>query len=440
MCERHNRALVRLFHYILLSMLLVSCFPQNGKTAEITKVPLLFTVSPFVTKIPTGSHTAESSPTKTLLPTSESISPSNNRKPFDFPTQSPTLSDKLPRSLVTLGKADHYIPSGQPAFSPGNQFIVLARDWVGIWDAVTYDLIFEFDIPYDNYFAADIAFSSEADFIAVSFICWPTYSECSIHHETHLMIWELNSGNLVHDWTLPRAYMTSHNHDYFISVYGLSFKPESNLLAYSNGNTVELKDVTNDNDPVVLDLGEEMYASEISYSDDGRYLIVLMEWDQWIGFPSEWASKFRVQVWDTAFNLLRRDIDYPEAGWFDEDMSLTGSYLAHSDKVSAAFTVTDLITEDTTLFPYRKGLRFVSPDRNLVAFARFGFGYEDGEKGIELWNSDTWREIYHFAPNYVTNAFFRGDISLVIAPDNSLMLIAHNGQLSLWDIRSDVDQ
>lgn len=432
MLGKQNRAFTRILHCTVLIILLVSCTPSYIDSSEGVNFHRTNTNSPTETRSPSGTQVPEASSTITISPISTVTSTLHVSEPANTPT-----SNIRPISLVTLGNYDPYGPSGAPEFSPDYKYIALAYDGISIWDAETYDLIFEDDIPYENYFATSLSISSDADLVAASFICWPTRYDCRDQHVAHLMIWELSSRELIHDWSLSQAIMKDQTYDYFISVYGLSFKPETNLLAFSNGNAIEIREVSNDNEVAKLDLGEDMYGTEISFSEDGKHLIVMMEWIKDRGFASEYAFEYRVQVWDTINYQLLNDIEYPEAGWYEEDMSLIGSYLAHTDKVNAVFTITDLLTEEITLVPYRRGYSFVSPDRSIVAFARYGFGFEYEEKGIELWDSDTWREIYHFKPYYMTNVYSRTDISLDISPDNTKMLIAHEGQISIWDIRSD---
>lgn len=138
--------------------------------------------------------------------------------------------------------------------------------------------------------------------------------------------------------------------------------------------------------------------------------------------------------------LLRRDIDFPKADWFEEDMSLDGSFISHINGITGVFTSSNIVNDESEYFPYRRGESFISPNRNLLVYIRSGFSFDDSEgAGIEIWNTDTWRKIYTLKPDTVISNDFMGNFDVEFNSENSMMAIAFYGQVMIWDIQSIVN-
>lgn len=208
------------------------------------------TKSPRNTFAHTEIDLATEKPTHTTCP---EFSAAPTKNPRDV-TLTPFLTVSQlndPKFFVNLGEDDGHYHSGVLKISQNSKLLALARYGnVKIWDINSYQLISEFTIPHETFYAKDIDISSDASIIAVSFIS-------SSVNVSHLMIWEINNGILIHDWLLSPAKMKGTTEDYVIPVYGLEFFTNSSILAYSNGNSVELKDIYKNDDPITIDLGEK---------------------------------------------------------------------------------------------------------------------------------------------------------------------------------------
>jgi hypothetical protein len=98
----------------------------------------------------------------------------------------------------------------------------------------------------------------------------------------------------------------------------------------------------------------------------------------------------------------------------------------------ATAQITDLTTDATRAFLYRRGTSFYNNDHSLVAVLRYrGIDHED--QGIELWNTDTWRNLYTFRPSFGYELDLV-PVEIAFSPDNSTLAIVHQGRLTLWDI------
>jgi WD40 repeat protein len=204
-------------------------------------------------------------------------------------------------------------------------------------------------------------------------------------------------------------------------------------LVYASGNKIKIQEVLGKGEALEWSLGDKMYASEISIRGDGEFLYMLMKWYKNLTFPALYRWKFKVQIWHPATKSLRREIKFEEVDPLNADMWLVGQYLLHEDTINATLEVLDLSTDERKDFPYRIGWKYFNSDASLMAVVRY-IGADEDDKGIEIWDTDTWRNLYTFKPSFIDNGFFLTDVSF--SPDKSLLAIDYDGQISLWDIRS----
>jgi hypothetical protein len=116
-----------------------------------------------------------------------------------------------------------------------------------------------------------------------------------------------------------------------------------------------------------------------------------------------------------------------------EDVWLVGEYLLHQDTIKPALEVLDLSTDEKRDFPYRIGSKFFNEDASLMLVYR-SIRVDENKEVLELWKTDTWRNLYTFMPAFGDEWYFLSNI--VFSPDNSLLAIEYDGQVALWDIRS----
>ena len=400
-----------------------SPFPVKSSTSTISPVPSK-----------TKSHTKTSTPiptdTNTVVPT-ETLTdiPTFTFTPTNLPKQSPEIG-----LIVTLGekvKSPWY--PGVPVFSPDGKIIALATSRIRFWDIETHELIKEFDNPYPTgCYLSNARFSSDGSLFAVSISgCWIDEID-----QGNLLVWDFLTGNLLQEWNLELAHMEEPHHSpYVLPVDAFTFIPNTTKIAYATGNLIEIRDVLDNNEtPIKLSLGPDMYADNITVRDDGKFLFVLMDWDKLNTFPSLYKTQFKVQIWQLETETISRIIDFPEIDFSSEGMSLHGEYLLHQNFVKGTFDVQNLSTNETNPYPYRVGWKYFNADMSLMICARL-FGFDDDEQIIELWDTDRWRKIYTFLPDFGKD-WDHGMHSIAFSPDNTILAIEHQEQISLWAIRA----
>lgn len=202
------------------------------------------------------------------------------------------------------------------------------------------------------------------------------------------------------------------------------------MCQLANGNDVELRDVLTKNRPQILDLGPDMMATDLSVSADGRWLYVFMHWDKTNDFPANYTTVYRAQTWDLATLTQVRQWDYPVTEPMEKPMALAGKWIVQDDPEAGTTIATDLLTGDAHAWPFRRGWRYLSPDRERAVWFRY-FGFPVAEQGIEIWATDTWLQIDAFRPDLETD-WYLPYRKVAFGPDPTLIAIAYEGHLALW--------
>jgi WD40 repeat protein len=414
-----------------------SCTNTSSATPMVVPSRTLI-ISPSSTVSPQPTLTETS--TKTLIPSTRNATAgtpteTNSANLPITSTPIPTTTLRKPESglIVTLGeKVESPWFPGVPVFSPDGKIIALATAQIRFWDVETHELTQQFNNPYPNdCYLSKAAFSPDGSLFAVSISrCWGQNSG-----QGYLLIWNFETGELLQEWVLELAHMVEpHQTPYQISVDAFTFIPGSSKIAYATGNQVVIRDVLDQSQPPIeLSLGSDMFASELSIRDDGRFLFVLMNWDKTNTWPAAWSEQFKVQIWQLETETISRVIDYPEIGYGDEFMSLHGDVLLHQDWINGTFEVHNLSTDEIDSLPYRRGWKYFNADLSLMISARL-FGYDADEQIIELWDTDRWRNIYSFLPDFGRDWIY-GMHDIAFSPDSTLLAIEHQEQVSLWNIQ-----
>ena len=245
---------------------------------------------------------------------------------------------------------------------------------------------------------------------------------------------KLTTGDLIQEWTQEYAYMpptSTTSWEYHIPVYGMAFLPNSTTLVYSNGHSLEIRDIIHTDQHDVLKLGPKMFASQISISSDGQVANVIMSWQKDLDFPVHWTWQYKFQSWNIYTHTMVREIKYPE-GWVTMSLELLDTALVHINIEEGTSQLLNLETNKSRDLPYRKGWRYYNSDGSLVIYARL-FGFDENDQAIELWNTDNWRNIYTFLPNFGYDWIY-GMHGIVFSPDNTILAIEHQEQVTLWNI------
>ncbi len=396
---------------------------------------LLLSVTACVpgTTIRAASDPTRGVATSTPNPTSTAVSPTascSGTLPADTP-----LPANQPGLIATLGEADTG-NQGVPVFSPDGTVIAYAASKLTFWDVATHQLIREINNPYSQHCAvSQAAFSPDGRLFAVSIpACWSFDPEAREGADGHVLVWDLSSGNLIREWPRQTATMppSSPRSGYYSPLTdGVAFIPNSTRIAFGNRNTIEIRDIFQPGPGDIIDLGRKMFASEISFSPDGRFVYVYMDWSKDRDFPAYWTEQYKVQIWDVNTHLLRREIWYPE-GWASMYLKLKGPLLLQQNYPKGTLQAVNLETGDVRDLPFRDGWRYVNSDMSFIVFARW-LSVEDKDRVFELWNTDNWHEVYSFLPDFGTDWIYSMN-EIVFSPDSRLLAIDHQGQVSLWNI------
>lgn len=366
---------------------------------------------------------------------------------FDPPTPeiTPTLNntpDENGGLIITLGRPSYR--QGYwlaiPAFSPDGKMIALVSGRVGLWDTETHELIYELEKPYSNCYTENVAFSLDGKLLAASIDCYENATG-------YVLIWDTESGVLLHNWEQAFSKDTSEFDELFNSrpATGIAFLSASSVLAFANGNTIEIRDVKEDSEPIVFELGDEMFASDIVISQDGKRLFAFMDFS-YTKTANEVGQKYALQTWDLNSNKIVEQVDFPEPdntgiffGHFDVEMKLTGRNLINIDYINETFTVTDVETGTKTNLDYLGDVEtYLSQDSKYVIYLPKLDGFNCKNQSIELLDTHLNQNLYTFETSnkYFGRQWCYGPHTIIFNPNNTILAITHEERVSLLDISS----
>jgi len=378
-----------------------------------------------VISIATSTLEEAATPTQALDRTTPEIAPTLTNTP-----------DKNGGLIVTFGervnRQGHW--PAIPAFSPDGKMVALISEKVRLWSVETHELIHELPKSYSNCYTENAIFSSNGKLLATSIYCLSDSNATG-----HVLIWDTDSGTLLHDWEQVFSKNTSKLEGILNNrpATGIAFLPESSVLAFANGNTIEIRDVKENSKSLLLELGDEMIATDIAISEDGKQLFAFMDFS-YPNAPNEIGQKYALQTWDLKSKTLVDKIEYTEpenTGYFiehfDYEMQLVGNLLIKVDYINKAFEVTNLETGNTRNLDYLGDVEtFLSQDANYVIYLdRFC-----KNQRVELWDTQFSQSLYTFDA-FGTGGCY-GSHAIVFSPNNRIVAIAHEERVSLWDVSS----
>lgn len=185
------------------------------------------------------------------------------------------------------------------------------------------------------------------------------------------------------------------------------FSPNGKIVVLAGGGVIRLWDA---NSYEILRDMKNPYAGRCfirnaQFSPDGNLFTVIL---QNCDYDFSKDSKGYLLVWDTnTGDLLQDEMQAPA-------------------KISATLETGE--AKNTSL---RLGAReFYNADGNLMACARI----IDNKQAIELWNTQNQKVIYTFIPDFEKDWLY-SLYGIAFSPDNKILAIAHNDQISLWNLR-----
>jgi WD40 repeat protein len=244
--------------------------------------------------------------------------------------------------------------------------------------------------------------------------------------DEHVLVWDIDTGEMI--FSQKSRFLTGASVYYGVgdsewgparsrspvAEQGVAFPPLGNLLAFGNDNVIEIWDVDKIEKVGELINPEGYFATQLSYSTDGKRLYVII-------------NRNRIaQIWDVASAKLIHQVDLPDvdANAYSA-IALHGPLFARNnmdDQGSGRIEVWDLDKgESTTIFTdsaSNEPMTFSSDGNLLATFAN--------DSQIYIWNTSTGGLVYQSKFD-----FYAGGIS--ISPDNKYLAVGHSGKASIFD-------
>jgi hypothetical protein len=404
----------------------------------------------FPTRILTSTLVPEPTSKNTLKPKLTNTSTPSRTPTLKFtPTKTPHSN---PGFIVTFGETGKDNRPAIPVFSPDSRIIALASEDVRLWDVGTQELIYDLvKPPYWPCYTENVSFNADGSLLAVSIYCLSDTNATG-----HLLIWDTQTGDLLHDWEqrFSKDTLVSKDVSNSYPATGFAFFPGNAKIAFANANTIEIRDARQEvDDPVILNLGDDMIASDIYISGDSEQLFAFMDFNysDYDFFPARITQKYTLQIWNLKSRIIQSETEFPKTGntgsffgHFDEVRSLSGKFLTYVNYVKGIFKVTDLENWKMKALPFQGDLEvYPSPDTNYVIFFPSVFetkGTDCYIGDVELWDVNTGQILYTFKipRNDFVSEWCYAPHTFAISPDNNLLAISHNEQVSLWDISNAV--
>lgn len=379
----------------------------------------------------------------TSTPTVESFqTPDITSTPTDEPDLISTLTagqGQVPGLIAIFSEKSEFTGDIEEfTFSPDGSLVARADARVLIWDVNELKLVKELSNPHTESCRNTTAvFSSDGRYFAVSRSACMNPDTKYYNDPGYILVWDMISGVIVREMTHDFATITDpevNSWIYSIPMHAIAFLPDGHRLVYSDGTTLDLTDLDTNKEPIVIDLGPEMFATQIAFPTDGRFIYVLRRWELTEGFENSWTIRSRIHIRSTTTGKLLRVIDYPEDKyWSGTDYELHASSLIMTNYENATIQVIDLVNEQVRDFPFCREDKVFSNDLNLMICVNpfSSAGNQGTSFGMTLWNTDTWREL---GTSTIPTGEDYGTFDLAISPDGSRLIIEENSQISLWDV------
>ncbi len=300
----------------------------------------------------------------------------------------------------------------QVLFSPDGRTMALASQNVLLWDVATQKLLTFLDNSTGSTIRG-ITFNPEGTLLAVT------------TGDDHVLVWDVNTGkqifhqksNFLFGTTViagfgdsePGLARGSNN----VSEQGLAFSPKQDLLAFGNDNAIEVWDVRNSEKVAEFSNPEGSYATQLSFSEDGKRLYVVLDRNR------------RAQIWDTISGRLISQVSLTDV---DPNaytaVALHAPLFARNNSDDQGNNWIELWNLDDE--KYIK-IKVPAAENEPLLFSPDGslFVAEVGGSGIYFWRTATGQLIYQ--SELSTNG-------LAISADNQLLAVGLDGKAEIYDL------
>lgn len=185
------------------------------------------------------------------------------------------------------------------------------------------------------------------------------------------------------------------------------FSPNGKIVVLAGGGVIRLWDANSHE--MLRDMNNpyagRCFIRNAQFSPDSNLFTVIL---QNCDFDFSKDSTGHLLVWDTN----------------------TGDLLQDEMQEPAKISATLESGEATSTSFCSGGREFYNADGDLMACARI----VDNKQAIELWNTQNQQVIYTFIPDFEKDWLY-SLYGIAFSPDNTILAIAHNDQISLWNLR-----
>ena len=297
-------------------------------------------------------------------------------------------------------------------FSPDGKTLATASQKVLLWDVSTQKLVMFLDNPSSGLLRG-MDFNADGSLLAAA------------TDDERVLVWDANSGEII--FSQKSSFLTGASVYYGygdsewgparsgspVAEQGLAFSSSGDLIAFGNGNAIDLWDVANNNKVAEMVNPEGYFATQVSFSADGTRLYAII-------------NRNRIaQIWDVPSSRLLRQVDLPQVdpNAFSA-VALDGPLFARNnidDQGNGKIEVWDLekaksisiSTESASNEPL-----VFSPDGHLLA----AFGDNDS---LHIWSTSTGGLVYQTKFD-----LYPGGMS--ISPDNQFLAVGNSGKASIF--------
>jgi WD40 repeat protein len=185
------------------------------------------------------------------------------------------------------------------SFSPDGRMLAMTSNNVLLWDVASHKLLHFLDNSQGGVIRG-LSFSADNKRLAVT------------TDDDRVLAWDTQSGNRI--FSQPGQFLTGASVYYgigddelgparsasYLAEQGLAFSPDGRYLAFNNDNLLEIWDVENSTRQASLVNPEGLYATQFSFSADGKRLYAILNRNR------------AAQIWEVGSGKLIRQIDLPD--------------------------------------------------------------------------------------------------------------------------------
>jgi hypothetical protein len=349
-----------------------------------------------------------------------------------LPTFNATLNtDHImePHLLAIYGKYNDEIAKDSLfSFAPdGKSFILQNGVQLSVWRSSPLKEIRSFPLEFDGP-AQKVSLSEDNHYAAVIF-------KQENNETLSLKIWQVVRSEMIRQLELGNIQENQPDISQQSPVWEpvqLAFIPGTNKIAYKLGSKLQILDAESDDQPIPIQLREDMTLQKITFTRDGRFMYVLL-----YSFSTSGIPYYQVQIWDTDTLQLRESVALEEQS-LNMEVDLQAAFLLVRNTGQLSLQKMNLENEEMEDLPYRLGKMTLSADGHFLVIQHVPEEINNRQVDIELWAAYNWRKLFVMdndgdlvTIDYPIDLTLPGQ--LLLNQDHTLMAICTSGKTYLYD-------